>query len=793
MGYYGKHFLMNSSFINNLRNNGQGQPKLETFVVIGALLGAIGFNLWQLFPETTGGAMTGGDSLFHLLLTASAVDAITHGRDATDPWQSMSLGFPVFHHYQHLPHVALALIHVVTFEVFSLIELMRWSTYLLLSLFPLSIFWSLRRFSFDPLTCAMGAVLASLIGNDFQLFGGFGYINYAFDGYGLYTQLWGMVLLPIALAFGFRTMRTNQGYFWATLLLSATLMSHLVYGYMAFLTLGFLSFVPESQVSLNKSLVLSILNHWKRLVVLFVLVLSVTMYFLVPFVLDYEHFSSAERVFSVALDSFGHQVILPTLVRGDLFDLGRFPSFSILILAGIAICIFSLREVRYLVPLATFLIWLLLFFGRSTWGSAMDLLPLSQDVYMHRFIGGVHLGGIFLAAIALAVPWRWAVSRGNTLYIVGAFILTLFILSPLYVERNTYLFDKAVEKGENQRALNPEQDDLNDIIETLKELPPGRVYAGMTGPGPTPEAGEPWGERYRIGGYQVAHLLLAAGLDVFASNLHDYSLSASVEDFFDDARPEQYNLFNIRYVVVPENAQVPSFMKPIKNIGRHQLYQVETTGYFDLAGSGLLFTGEKAVFRSAANSWLTSGLPEAKLHPQVSINGSPKHQDPESRPSTPISIPKTLATQSLESLVDLNSYVAQASAGPSRGLIVSEDVGTNHYSAVVDVERESILMLKTTYHPNWRTAVDGAEAESLMLMPGFMGVQLPPGEHEVRMEYRSRGLRKVLLALGFLSLVSIAIWEKRGSNISDWLKSWAVIDSSKGRRGNRARRRRRTR
>ena len=408
---------MNSSFINNLRNNGQGQPRLEIFVVIGALLGAIGFNLWQLFPETTGGAMTGGDSLFHLLLTESAVDAITHGRDITDPWQSMSLGFPVFHHYQHLPHVVLALIHVVTFKVFPLIDMLRWSTYLLLSLFPLSIFWSLRRFSFDPLTCAMGAVLASLIGNDFQLWGGFGYVNYTFDRNGLYTQLWGMVLLPIALAYGFRTMRTNQGYFGATLLLSATLMSHLVYGYMAFLTLGFLSFVPESQVSLNKSLVLAIWNHWKRLAVLFVLVLSITMYFLVPFVLDHEHFGAVEKIKPVLVDSFGHRVILQTLMRGDLFDLGRFPSFSILIFAGIAICIFSLREVRYLVPLATFSIWLLLFFGRSTWGSAMDLLPLSQDLQMHRFIGGVHLGGIFLAAIALAVPWRWAMSRGNTLYL----------------------------------------------------------------------------------------------------------------------------------------------------------------------------------------------------------------------------------------------------------------------------------------------------------------------------------------------------------------------------------------
>ncbi len=784
---------MNFAFINNLRNNGQGQPKWVTLVVIGALLGAIGFNLWQLFPGTTGGAVTGGDSLFHLLLTGSAVDAITHGRDITDPWQSMSLGFPVFHHYQHLPHVALALIHVVTFNVFPLIELMRWSTYLLLSLFPLSIFWSLRRFSFDPLTCAMGAVLASLIGNDFQLFGGFGYVNYGFDGVGLYTQLWGMILLPMALALGFRTMRTNQGYFLATLLLSATLMSHLLYGYMAFLTLGFLSFVPESQVSLNKSLVLGIWNHWKRLAVLFILVLSVTMYFLVPFLLDHEHFSAAENRALLALDSYGYQVILQTLVSGDLFDLGRFPSFSILIFAGIAICIFSLREVRYLVPLAIFSIWLLLFFGRSTWGSAMDLLPLSQDVYMHRFIGGVHLGGILLAAVALAVPWRWVVSRGNTLYIVGALVLTVLIVSPLYVERKTYLSDKAVETRENQRELNSEQEDLDEIIETLKELPPGRVYAGMTSPSPTPEGGDRWGEQYQIGSVTVANLLLAAGLDVLSTNLHDYSLSAVVEDFFDDSRPEQYNLFNIKYVVLPENSQVPNFFKPIKSIGRHQLYQVETTGYFDLVGSGLLFAGGKTAFHSAAYSWLTSGLPEAKLHPQVSIDGSPKHLDPRKRPSTVNWIPQKPATQSLESLIDLDSYVAMAHASPSRGSIVSEDVGTNHYSAVVSVERESILMLKTTYHPNWRIAVDGAEAESLMLMSGFMGVQLPPGEHEVRMEYRSRDLRKVLLALGFLSLVSIAIWEKRGSNIADWLKSWAVIDPLKGRRGNRSRRRRRTR
>ena len=804
---------MNSSFINNLRNKLKSQPRSETFVVIGALLGAIGFNLWQLFPETTGGAMAGGDSLFHLLLTESAVDAVTDGRDVTDHWQNLSLGFPVFHHYQHLPHIALALLHLVTFEAFALLDVMRWTTYLILSLFPLSIFWSLRCFSFDRMTCSMGAVLASLIGNDFQLWGGFGFVNYTSDGWGLYTQLWGMVLLPIALALGFRTIRTNQGYFWATLLLSATLMSHLLYGYMAFLTLGLLTLLPITRVTLDRSLVLVILNHWKRLAVLFVLVLSVTMYFILPFVLDHEHFGGIEQAKRIVVDSFGHQVILETLVRGDLFDLGRFPSFSILVFAGMGVCIFLFREVRYLVPVGVFSLWLLLFFGRSTWGFAIDLLPLSQDVHMHRFIGGVHLGGIFLAAVALAVPWRWAMSRVNKLYLVGALVLTLLIVSPLYVERKTYLSDKAVETRKGLEALKAEQEDVAEIIETLKELSPGRVYAGMNRESQTrvagdrwglvyagmnresqtPEAGVRWGEGYQIGGFTVIELLVSAGLDVFTSSLHHYSLTAAPENFFDENRPEQYNLFNIKYVVVPKNSQMPSFMKPIKSVGRHQLYQVETTGYFDLVGSRLLFTGDKVEFQSNAISWLTSGLPEAKLHPQVSVNGSPKHQDLDARPSTVILMPNTSGHQPLNSLDDLNSYAAQNYANQIRGTIISEEVGPSYYSAVVDVQRESILMLKTTFHPNWRIVVDGAAEESLMLMPGFMGVQLSPGEHVVRMEYRSRGLRKVLLALGFLSLVSIAIWEKRGSNISDWLKSWAVMDSSKGRRGNRARKRRRTR
>ena len=223
-------------------NGGHSHDPVVTLIVISVLLLAVGFNLVLLYPEVTVGVLAFNDSVLHLLLTDMSVDAITHGRDVTDPWQgTMNMGFPFFHYYQHLPHVTVALFHVVTFGVFPLIDLMRWTTYLLLSLFPLSIFWSLRRFGFDQLTAAMGGLVASLASTDYLF--GFGYSSYNSLGFGLYSQLWAMVLFPPAIALGYRVLREGRGYFWATLLLAATLMSHVMYGYMAFITLGVLTFI----------------------------------------------------------------------------------------------------------------------------------------------------------------------------------------------------------------------------------------------------------------------------------------------------------------------------------------------------------------------------------------------------------------------------------------------------------------------------------------------------------------------------------------------------------------------
>ncbi len=736
-------------------NGGNGGQLVVNVIAVSALFVAVVFNLVLLSPEVRGGIFFFNDTVLHMLLIDMAVEAITKGQNVTDPWQgTMNMGTPVFHYYQHLPHVAVALVHVLTFEAIPVVTLVKWASYLLLSAFPLSIYWSLRRFGFSKLTAAMGGIVSPLVASldaaDLvELYGGLDYDSYTTRGWGLFTQLWAMVLLPPALALGYRVLRDGQGYFWATLLLASTFMSHLMFGYIAFITLGGLTFIQLSRLDHPRSIPAVMWVQWRRLMILVLLVAVVTSYFLIPFFLDRQYFNIRFFLEPVLRDSLGYSAVLEGLFKGSLFDFERLPSITILVLAGFVLCVVRWREERYLIPAAIFLLWLLLYFGRSTWGPLIDVLPMSRYIQMHRFIAGVHLGGILLAAIALAAAWRWAISRTQLWYLVPVLALTLLFLLPVYFERRSYLSDNAFVVEETREALAAEDGNLSGLFERLDQLPPGRIYAGQWGSGN-------WGEQYRVGFAHMFALLYTEGVDMVGATYHRYSLSSEVVQNFDETAWEQYNLFNVRYVVAPEKQKFPAFVKPLQKFGRHNLYEVETSGYFDLVGSDLVFEGDRTDFYPAASTWIASDLPVAKQHPAISLGGSSLAGPP-------------LPLSEAPSLIPLGIPSGPSSVGPSRGIVLSEDVGRDFFVAKVDVARESMLLLKTNYHPNWRVTVDGVTVDKVMLMPGFLGVQLTRGEHEVRFEYQPRRLRTVLLGLGLLTLLLIPVGERRAPAVSSWI------------------------
>ena len=190
-------------------------------------------------------------------------------------------------------------------------------------------------------------------------------------------------------------------------------------------------------------------RQWRRLIILFLLVSVVTSYFLVPFYLDRQYFNVRFFLDPILRDSLGHSAVLQGLVKGSLFDFQRFPSITILVFVGLVISLVRWRDERYLIPVVIFLLWLLLYFGRATWGPLIDVLPMSRYLQMHRFIAGVHLGGIFLAAIALATAWGWAVSRARVWYIVPALAFTLLLLLPVYFVKKVLPVRKRFRRGRN--------------------------------------------------------------------------------------------------------------------------------------------------------------------------------------------------------------------------------------------------------------------------------------------------------------------------------------------------------
>ena len=112
----------------------------EACIAASVLVVAVAFNLINLYSGFLVEVSDGTDTVLHRLLSEAVVDAITTGKNFTDPWQSsIGMGHPVSHYYQHLPHVTVGLIHVLTFQVFPVADIMNWTTYLLLSAFPLSI------------------------------------------------------------------------------------------------------------------------------------------------------------------------------------------------------------------------------------------------------------------------------------------------------------------------------------------------------------------------------------------------------------------------------------------------------------------------------------------------------------------------------------------------------------------------------------------------------------------------------------------------------------------------------
>jgi Gpi18-like mannosyltransferase len=667
------------------------------------------------------------DSAFHLQMVRWADDQIGSGRVPLDGWYPyLSLGSAQFHHYQSLPHTITA--YAARGTGTSDEHTYLWLQYLLLALWPIAVYCGARLLGWGTWPAVAAAAVAPLIVSK----PGYGYEHgsYVWRGYGVYSQLWAMWLLPLAWGLTWRAVSRGRHFAAAAAALALTIACHFITGYLALLTLGVWVLVLGG----------GLLRRLGRAALVAGGSLLAASWVLVPLVGDAKWTTRSEYYEgSFFNDSYGAGKVLGWLFSGRLFDDGRFPLVTLLFYAGVVLCISrARRDPRARALLGAFALSLLLFFGRPTLGPLLDLLPGFENVQIHRFIMGVHLAGILLAGVGLAwvlglayraarrrVPQRYALATGG-----AAVVLGIGLLAPAWTERVSYDRHGAVLIRAQHAADATDGRDLDRLVTIVKSRGDGRVYAGLRGN---------WGRDFKAGYVPVYAWLADRDVDAIGFTFRTLaSLSTDVEAAFDETNPAQYQMFNIRYLILPSDREPSVRAKQVATSGRYALWEVSTSGFVQVVDRAAPVEADRTNLEAATRQFRQSNLASRGVYPGVAFAGEPRPVPTFAGASPPKRPPGALVTQS---------------ALPQNGVFL----------ASVDANRPAVVLLKASYDPRWTVTVDGRPAKASMMAPSLVGAEVPAGKHLVWFRYKPYGGYPLLLVLGALTLLALALAPRRAA------------------------------
>ncbi len=346
---------------------------------------AVCFNYWLLRPELLSVAYL-NDSSVHEQMVRFAAARLSSGHLPQTSWfPYLGLGSPQFLHYQSLPATLTGLVGTVVGPNRAFV----WSIYLLVSLWPVSVYLGARAFRLNRCSAAAAAVLAPLVVSAV----GVGYETraYIWIGFGVWTQLWAMWTLPLAWGWSWRAVRGDGPFLPAVLWISLTVMFHYETGYLALLPLAILPWLTPSA--------------WRprlaRAAVVAAGSLLATAWVTVPLLATGRWASINEVLRGTPLENgYGARQVLTWLAGGGLLDHGRLPVVTVLAGVGLVAAIVRFRtDERGRALIALLVMSLVLSFGRTTFGPLVAVLPASSDLFMRRFMMGVQLAALLLAGL----------------------------------------------------------------------------------------------------------------------------------------------------------------------------------------------------------------------------------------------------------------------------------------------------------------------------------------------------------------------------------------------------------
>ncbi len=813
--------------------------KLEKIISLLMLVFAVGFNLW-LYRLEPSAKIDPNDNPFQYALvdrtnqmwdyaaSKCSINPLCFTGYLIDHWvPNWAQGYNLPYYYSHAPQIGIVASYRLLghFAGYSLFQWYHLLIYLLLCLFPISVFVAFRVLRVPPLIAGIAALLASQVSTD-GLYG-LDPSSFLWRGYGLTSQLFSMIWMPVAIAYSFQffnqhidnfavllpeniqrlgkkllnlsitdkatsdtAIATRKTFWYAVLFLILTISGHLGLGVMTLLSIGILAMSKPIFSLLTEQSITTLIKDTKERIYKLVAVSGATLFFLSYFILPalvndkYHNYSFWDPVWK--FNSWGWKEVLQYFFNGALFDFGRFPVLTILILLG-AFAIFSRRkkvakiqsvkastesinttttslaDFEFYPFSLLFAFWLLMFFGRTTWGGLLDLIPSMKEFHQSRFIVGVHLSGFFLAPLGLwylveCIPsflltiraivtngfsslksaHSYEISSSSKVILTSVLaLLTIVVVYPQtmrYSDFNDVLIKRGNDNFEKQRK------DVDTLISTLQKAPPGRVFTGRGGS---------WGKKLQIAETTYFMHLSTYGLPVILWLPETWSPNSDVEQFFIEDWKEHYDLMNVKYVVTPPDLEPQKFWKLLSQSPQWKLYEVETSGYFGSGSQAAVIYSSKFDYINVVRLWLQSDYVKKGIFPALTFKRNEMINS--KLPAFEMIDEASYKTRdgNLYGLFgDIPKYEAPVAQVTTTRETSLKDM---EFTSTVDIKdpcTQCIVFLKQSFHPNWHAWVDGKRTDTFVSFPFYTAVSLTtPGTHTVEFKYEPSTMKMVLFTL----------------------------------------------
>ncbi len=431
------------------------------------------------------------------------------------------------------------------------------------------------------------------------------------------------------------------------------------------------------------------------------------------------------------VDGYGARRVLDWLVSGGLLDHGRLPVVTVLAALGFGLAWLawsSDADARAL--LVALGVCLVLSFGRTTFGSLVDVIPGHSDLFFRRFMMGVQLAALLLAGRGVAwlaggcvrlftarVPRR---PPGLSAAAVG--VAATVVLAPAWLQLGAVARHDGAAIAGQRRAEATQGVQLDRLLAVIRRDGGGRTYAGMP---------SNWGQDFTVGAVPVFKYLESRDVDEVGYTLRTASLMTDPEDFFQERDPSDYRLFAIRYLILPAGHQPPVRARLAMRSGPYSLWTLPDAGYIQPGR----IVGEISANRTNVGvrsiPLLRSGLAAdgAYLGVRYGVNGGRDGRLPMAR--------------------------SQPSAGAARAQ--SADLDHGQAAATLQMRRPGVAVLSASYDPGWTAIVNGRPQPTRMVAPALIAVDVPAGTDHVVFRFHGYDDYPALMVLSGLTLAIIAL------------------------------------